>query len=242
MTTLGSAPEPPRTVVVIPAYNESEALPSVLAELSVQGEDLVVVDDGSEDGTAAVARSVGVACIRLPFNMGIGAALRAGFRYAIEHGYDRAVQFDGDGQHRADQIPLLLAALDEGADLAIGNRFGTGDYRVEPSRRLAMALLSVGVRVLCRRSFRDTSSGFRAVTRPLLAGFAIDYPVEYLDSVEALVAACRAGYRVVEVPVMMNQRVGGVASTRRIRLVYHYARLVVALIGGSRRTLPPASA
>ena len=232
------------TIAVIPAYNEEEALPGVLEELArvLPELDAVVVDDGSEDSTEAVARAAGAVCIRLPFNLGIGGAIRAGFRYATESGYSRAVQFDADGQHRADQVPRLLAALDDGAHLAVGNRFAAGDYRVGLVRRPAMALLRIGVRALCGQRFGDTTSGFRAVAQPLLDAFAADYPVEYMDSTETLVAACRAGYRVTEVPVAMRSRAGGTPSVGRVRLVYHYARLAVALAGGSRRVLPPAPA
>lgn len=231
-----------RTIVVIPAYNEQDALPGVLAELArvVPDHDVVVVDDGSVDDTAAIASGSGAVCVRLPFNLGIGGALRAGYRYALEHGYDRAVQFDGDGQHRADQIARLEAELDAGAHLAVGNRFGEQHYEVSLGRRSAMALLRIGVRLLTGRRFGDTSSGFRAVRRPLLDVFATDYPVEYMDSVETLVSACRAGFDVREVPVLMSPRAGGVPSTRNVRLVYHYARLFVVLLGSPRRPTPIA--
>ena len=230
----------PRTIIVIPAFNEEEALPGVLAQLAEVTPDLdvVVVDDGSVDATAGVVRAAGVACVSLPFNLGIGGALRAGYRYAADNGYDRAVQFDADGQHRADQIEVLLGALDDGADMAIGNRFAEGGYAVGRSRGLAMAMLRLAVRIMCRQRFTDTSSGFRAVRRPLLEVFAREYPVEYMDSVETLVEACRAGYEVIEVPTRMEERAGGVPSQRRLRLVYHYARLLVALVGSSRRPLP----
>ena len=233
--------EPVATIVVIPAFNEEESLPAVLEELErvVPEYDIVVVDDGSTDQTAAVARSHGAVCVQLPFNLGIGGALRAGYRYAVERGYERAVQFDADGQHQADQIALLMAPLAEGADMVVGNRFSDGsDYAVGRSRRAAMGLLRFGVKVLTKRRFADTSSGFRAIRRPLLEAFARDYPVEYMDSVETLVAACRAGYEVEEVPVEMRPRAGGVASNRNVRLAYHYARLIVSLVGTSRRSLP----
>lgn len=230
------------TIVVIPAYNEESALPAVLRELRtvVPELDVVVVDDGSADATADAARAGGVTCVRLPFNLGIGGALRAGYRYAVEHDYQRAVQFDADGQHRADQICLLLEGLDGGADMVIGNRFGAdGDYKVGWSRRAAMSILRVGVGALCRHRYIDTSSGFRAMARPLLDVFAHDYPVEYMDSVETLVASSRAGYDVREVSVVMQERAGGVASTRNLRLAYHYARLLVVLIGSPRRAMTP---
>ncbi len=230
----------PRTIAVVPAYNEADALSEVLAGLAATTPeiDIVVVDDGSTDSTASVARSHGVTCVRLPFNLGIGGALRAGYRYAYEQGYDRAVQFDGDGQHRADQIAPLLHRVDEGADLVIGNRFGPGDYELGRTRRIAMGALRLGVRMLCGRRFTDTTSGFRAVGGPLLEVFATQYPVEYMDSVETLVNACRAGYHVEEVPVLMDQRQAGVPSTGRVRLVYHYARLLIVLLGSSRRAMP----
>ena len=163
-----------RTIVVIPAFNEEESLPAVLQQLRevVPELDIVVVDDGSDDGTAEVVRRAGVPCVPLPFNLGIGGALRAGYRFAADNGYERAVQFDADGQHRADQIALLLAALDDGAHMACGSRFAAGGYEVGRGRGLAMALLRVGVRLLTGRRFSDTSSGFRAVQQPLLDVFA----------------------------------------------------------------------
>ncbi|GJM38920.1 MAG: glycosyl transferase family 2 [Acidimicrobiales bacterium] len=227
-------------IVVIPAFNEEETLPAVLAELADVAPDLaiVVVDDGSADRTASVARGAGVPCVALPFNLGIGGALRAGYRYAADNGFKRAVQFDADGQHQADQIQVLLTALDNGADMAVGSRFAAGGYDVGRSRGAAMGLLRLGVRALTRQRFTDTSSGFRAVQGPLLTVFATEYPVEYMDSVETLVNACRAGYRVVEVPTLMRERAGGVPSQRPFRLAYHYARLLVALLGSPRRASP----
>ncbi len=229
-----------RTIVVIPAFNEEESLPAVLRQLQAEVPDLdvVVVDDGSADSTAAVVRSAGVPCVSLPFNLGIGGALRAGYRFAADSGYDRAVQFDADGQHRADQIGVLLGALDDGADMACGSRFAAGGYDVSRGRGAAMGVLRVGVRLLTGRRFTDTSSGFRAVQQPLLEVFATEYPVEYMDSVETLVSACRAGYVVEEVPTLMRERAGGVPSQRPFRLAYHYARLLVALLGSPRRAIP----
>jgi len=230
------------TIIVIPAFNEADSLPAVLLELKavLPDLDIVVVDDGSTDSTPEAARSFGAVCVSLPFNLGIGGALRTGYRFAHEAGYERAVQFDADGQHRADQVLSLLAALDQGAHMAVGTRFaGLGNYEVGFGRRLAMRSLRVGVRVLCGRWFSDTSSGFRAVGPDLLRVFATEYPVDYMDSVETLVAASRAGYVITEVPVTMRQRAAGVASQRSLRLAYHYARLIVALVGSSRRAFPP---
>jgi glycosyltransferase involved in cell wall biosynthesis len=232
------------TAVIIPAFNEAEALPGTLAELRAVRPDLhiVVVDDGSADDTAGVARRAGVEVLSLPYNLGIGGALRLGFRYAVERGFAQALQFDADGQHDPAEIATILAPLEAGADLVIGSRFaGRGDYRVGRSRGVAMRVLRALAMRLAGQRFSDTSSGFRAFSRPMLERFAVDYPIEYLDSVEALVFACRAGYDVREVPVTMRPRAAGTASNRRFRLLYHYVRLLVVL-GCSPRPRPRPTA
>jgi len=252
------------TLVIIPAYNEARALPAVLASLRAAAPalDVIVVDDGSRDGTARVAAEHGVRVARLPFNMGIGGALRTGFRYAVRHGYQRAVQLDADGQHDPAQIAGLLRALDDGADLVIGSRFagattnattamgagrgaGAHPYRTGFARRAAMGALRVSLKLLVGTGFTDTSSGFRAFSRPMLESFATTYPVEYMESVEALLLACYGGFRVVEVPVRMNQRAVGSASHGGLKLVYQYVRLVLVLASlasprrrAARRAIP----
>jgi len=226
-----------KTLAILPAFNEQDALPDVLAELRRCWPeiDVLVVDDGSIDETAMVARRMGVKVVVLPFNLGIGGALQAGFRYAIQHGYERAFQFDADGQHDPSQVPALLTALDDGADLVIGSRFAapeTGlEYDVGWLRAGAMGLLRLAVRVLSGRSFSDTSSGFRGFSAPLLSFYAAGYPNEYLgDTVEALLLACQAGFRVDEVPVSMRVRAGGRPSTRNLKLAYHYLRALLCVV------------
>lgn len=145
-----------RVLVVVPAWNEHEALPGVIAELhrEVPRADVLVVDDGSTDDTSAVARRAGAEVLTLPYNLGVGAAMRAGFTFALRHGYDIAVQVDADGQHNPADVPTLLAALAElDADIVIGARFaGVGDYQARGPRRWAMTLLS---RVLSRSPGAD---------------------------------------------------------------------------------------
>lgn len=230
----------PRTLILIPAYNEEQALPAVLGELeaTIPWCDVLVIDDGSSDATSAVARAHGATVAVLPFNLGVGGALRTGFLYALRHGFDRAVQFDGDGQHDAAEVAKLLQALDDGADLAIGTRFGgSGHYAVGRTRGGAMGFLRVVVRMTSGQRFTDTSSGFRAFDTRCITLFARLYPVEYLgDTVEALLLALHEGLEVREVPVQMRQRAGGVASSRNLRLVYHYLRLLLILtLTASRR-------
>ncbi len=234
-----------RTAAVIPAFNEAEALPTVLAELAatLPDHEVIVVDDGSTDGTAAVARAAGATCLRLPVTLGIGGALRLGFRHALASGVDRAYQFDGDGQHDPSQVGVLLDGLDD-ADMVVGSRFaGNGAYRVSRSRGLAMGLLRWLVRRTTGQGFSDTSSGFRAFRRPVLELFATEYPVEYMDSVEALLLAHRRGFRLAEVPVTMRERQGGTPSTRNLRLAYHFVRVLIVLTAGmGRRPRPVAAA
>lgn len=237
----------PSTIIVIPAFNESASLPKVLRHLreAVPSLDVVVVDDGSSDDTYEIARAAGAHALKLPFNLGIGGALRAGFRFAAEQGYERAVQFDADGQHDATEISTLLEQLDQGADLVIGSRFaGTGDYEVGRTRSAGMGLLRVAVRLLSGRRFSDTSSGFRAMSGRLVRQFAVDYPVEYMDSTETLISACRMGFDVREVPVTMHERAGGQPSNRNFRLFYNYARLLVVLAttARSKRAAQPTAA
>jgi glycosyltransferase involved in cell wall biosynthesis len=251
--TPGPAAPAASLLVIIPALNEEAALGGVIRELRAWSPDvhILVVDDGSTDSTVAVARAAGVDVAPLVFNLGVGGALQTGFRYAVRHGFTRAIQFDGDGQHDASEIPALLAGLDAGADLVIGSRFaatatatgtasGDGDgYSVGRIRGGAMRGLQLAVRILGGRPFTDASSGFRAFSAPLLDFFAQRYPNEFLgDTAEALLLACRAGFDVVEVPVRMRPRAGGSPSNGRVKLAYHYVRVLVSMIGTSslRRT------
>lgn len=228
-------PDLAELLVIVPALDEESSLAGVLRELRAWAPEvaILVVDDGSTDSTAAVARAEGVRVASLPFNLGVGGALQTGFRYAVRHGYTRAVQFDADGQHEASQVPALLAALDAGADLVVGSRFADGSrsYGVGRVRGGAMRGLRLTVRALSGRTFSDASSGFRAFSAPVLAFFARNYPSEYLgDTAEALLLACHAGFEVVEVPVTMRTRAGGTPSNGSTKLAYHYLRATVSMV------------
>ncbi|WP_037575543.1 glycosyltransferase family 2 protein [Phaeacidiphilus oryzae] len=229
-----------RVLVVLPAWNEAEGLADVLAELAerLPGADALVVDDGSTDGTAGVAEAAGAVVARLPYNLGVGGAMRLGYRYAHEHGYDVAVQVDADGQHDPGYVPALLRALDAGADLAIGARFsGEGAYRVRGPRRWAMRLLSAVLSRIAGTRLTDTTSGFRACNRRTIELFARWYPVEYLgDTVESTVGAVRCGLTVRQVPVAMRPRTTGRPSASPTRALVYLLRaaLVLALAMGRR--------
>jgi glycosyltransferase involved in cell wall biosynthesis len=169
-------------------------------------------------------------------NLGVGGALRTGFRYAVANGFDRAVQVDGDGQHDPAQIPVLLEAADNGTHLVVGTRFADESYTVSRSRRSAMRMLSRLVRWTTGLRLDDVTSGFRVISEPLLSRFAIEYPAEYLgDTVEAIVIAHRSGACVDQVPVAMAPRATGKA-TSRTRAAGHVARVLLALTVRRART------
>lgn len=226
-----------RMLIIIPAYNEEQALPHVLAELAgLSDADVLVIDDGSVDRTSEVARAGGAFVATLPFNLGIGGALRTGFRYAARRGYTWAVQFDADGQHLAPEVDVLRRALADGADVVIGTRFAGDDqsYAVSKVRGGGMRMLRILILLLSGDRLSDTSSGFRGFSRRAIELFAGSYPAEYMDSVEALLLALQSGLRVQEVPVKMRERQAGVASNRSWRLAYHYVRVVVVLASSFR--------
>lgn len=221
-----------RVLVVIPALNESGSIADVVRE--VRGElptvDVLVVDDGSTDDTARLAAAAGAIVARLPYNLGVGGAMRLGYRYGHDHDYDVVIQIDADGQHDPRYVPKLVDALNE-ADLVIGARFaGEGDYAVRGPRRWAMAMLSWVLSVLARAKLTDTTSGFRAANRRTIEMFARWYPAEYLgDTIETLVHACRRGYRVRQVPVAMRKRMAGTPSHSPIKAMIYLGRAFAVL-------------
>jgi glycosyltransferase involved in cell wall biosynthesis len=233
-----------RVLVIVPALNEERSVGAVVEATRGLGHDICVVDDGSTDATAARAREAGATVLRVPLNLGVGGALRCGFRWALAHDYDVAVQLDADGQHDPNEVAQLLTTMREtDADMVIGSRFaqGAGAYEVRSARRFAMNLLARRAARITGTYVIDSTSGFRAIRRPLLDRFAANYPVEYLgDTVEALIEAGRSGAKIVEHPISASPREHGSGSAGVLASTWYVARVLLAteLMHKRRRRRP----
>lgn len=231
-TEFGPEPRPTRRVlVIVPALNEEESVAAVVhGATQVLGADVLVVDDGSTDATATVSRAAGARVVSLPYNLGVGGAIRTALRYAEKHGYDRVVQLDGDGQHDPREAARLLEELDRcNLDLVVGSRFAAG-YKLSHVRRMAMRILSTIVSRRVGAVITDTTSGFRAMGPRAISLFSRRYPEEYLsDTVDALLLGASHGLAIDEIDVIMRPRQGGQPSTSSIKSLYHLARLLFGI-------------
>ena len=232
----------PKVLIIIPAYNESEAISGVLTALREQTPDydVLVVNDGSTDNTAdVVRRHPGVNLVQLPFNMGIGSTVQTGYKYAVHNGYDIAVQCDADGQHPVHQLPKIINAVLEGkGDMVIGSRYvADTDYVPSFFRRVGKSLLSRIVDSVVGGGITDTTSGFRAMNRAVFKTFARTYPDDYPEA-EALVIMHKHGLKAVEVPVDMQPRQGGESSINATRAAYYIIKVSLAIFIGKVKKKP----
>ena len=231
-----------RVLVAVPALNEAAAIGQVLSSLAAVHPiaDVVIVDDGSRDNTASIARAAGAHVVSHAINLGVGAAMGTAFKYAVRNGYDAVIQFDGDGQHRTEHIHELIAALD-GADIVIGSRFAVaGTYKSSAARRGVQRLIAGVTSLFARTRLTDATRGFRIAGPCALAVFAEHYPVEWLgDTVESIVLATRQDLTVREIPVDMNERAGGVPSQSVFKATLYTARILFILSLATIRTVPP---
>lgn len=223
-----------KQLVIIPAFNEEDSIQEVIRSVKRchPAMDIVVVNDGSTDRTAEMARSAGdVHVIDLPINLGIGGAVQTGYLYAHRHGYELAVQLDGDGQHDPQELAKIVAPVAEGAaDCCIGSRFlEKGGFRSSRSRRLGIVFFSWMIRWIAGVKFTDPTSGFRAVNRRVLDKFAQYYPDDYPE-VEAIALLVRSGFTVRETPVRMRLRTGGSSSITPLKSLYYMLKVSLAVV------------
>jgi glycosyltransferase involved in cell wall biosynthesis len=232
-----------KCLAVVPAYNEEASIVDVIHALRRHASDfeVLVIDDGSTDRTRQLAEAAGVRVLRLPFNLGIGGAVQAGFTFALEHGYDRMVQVDGDGQHDPREIHRLMEAMaaDRSVDVVCGSRFLTADHRYPApiSRRTGIHVFAFILSRIMRQRVSDPTSGFRLYNDRAISLFARDYPHDYPE-VEAILMVHHHRLRMVEIPVRMFQRNGGVSSINSGKSVYYMLKVLLALFVGLARVRP----
>jgi glycosyltransferase involved in cell wall biosynthesis len=241
-----------RTLVFIPAWNEEASIAEVIADVRkhMPAADLLVVDDGSTDATAARAQEAGAVVAPLPFNQGLGAALQTGYLYALREGYGCCAHLDADGQHPASEVTRLLdEVVADRADLVIGSRYRAGgaggksaekaplgedegdDYKPTVSRRIGTSVFRFFLTLATRQRFTDTTSGMRAANRRVMALFSENYSPDFAE-IESLQLAVRQGLRVEEVPVRMLERAGGSSFLTPLRSTFFiFKGLIVLLVG-----------
>jgi glycosyltransferase involved in cell wall biosynthesis len=233
-----------KCLAVVPAYNEQASIVNVIQLLRREASDfdILVIDDGSTDRTRQLAEAAGARVLRLPYNLGIGGAVQAGFIFALENGYDRMVQVDGDGQHDPAEIHRLMGVMDEdrSIDVVCGSRFLTADYRYPApiSRRTGIHIFAFILSRVMRQRVSDPTSGFRLYNDRAISLFARDYPHDYPE-VEAILMVHHHRLRMVEVPVRMFQRNGGVSSISSSgKPIYYMLKVLLALFVGLARARP----
>lgn len=224
-----------KTLVIIPCYNEQDSIVKVVDNLKKNAPDVdyLIVNDCSTDGTEKILRENGYNYINNPINLGIGGGVQAGYKYAMQYGYDIAVQMDGDGQHDPQYLSAVIEPVAQGKyDMAIGSRFIEKEgFQTSFMRRLGINIISAFIFVLTGKRVKDTTSGFRACNKKLIDFFAANYADDYPEP-EAIMACLACGYSVGEVAVVMEERQGGVSSISSFKSAYYMIKVCLALIVG----------
>lgn len=231
-TVMNGISNEPRILLVVPAYNEEASILSVATSIRDAGYDFVIVNDGSIDSTAEICRANELPLLDLSVNLGIGGAVQTGHLYALEHGYDIDIQFDGDGQHDISSIPALVRAIQQGADLVVGSRFMPGAeaaFRSSFARRLGIKWLSFLIRIVSGERVHDVTSGFRACSKNAIRLFGEDYPIDYPEP-ESIVVAVKNRLSVMEVPAKMKERQGGSSSIGGFSSLYYMIKVSLAVV------------
>lgn len=222
-----------KKLVIIPAFNEEGNLEKTIQDIKENAPDFdyVIINDCSTDGTLAMCRRHGFSYLNLPINLGIGGAVQTGYRYAYYHGYDIAVQFDGDGQHSAGYLPEMARQLEQNqADMVIGSRFITGEgFQSSSLRRLGIRYFTLLIRMLTGKKITDPTSGMRMINRKLIERFTREYPRDYPEP-ESVVAILSERYQVKELPVIMNEREAGNSSISLINGISYMIKVSFAML------------
>jgi len=229
-----STPHADAILVIIPALNEQGAIRQVVTGIyhALPDADVLVIDDGSQDNTAVVARAAGALVVSHPFNLGIGGAVQTGLKFAQQHRYDYVIRMDGDGQHSAAAIEALLAPLRaRQADMVIGSRFINADvdWHISRTRRWGIRLYAWQVTQLTGHRFTDTTSGFWAMNHRATRVLATYLPQDYPD-VESRIIIHKAGLTQMELPVQMTARTAGISSITLARSIYYACKVTVAVV------------
>ena len=222
-----------RVILIIPAYNEAENIESLIRSIKTEcpGVDYVVINDCSTDDTEEILKRIDANYLSNPVNLGIGGTVQLGYMYALQNGYDIAIQIDGDGQHDVSCVPELVKPITEGtADIVIGSRFIRNEgFQSSATRRMGINFLSNLIYLCTRFRVKDVTSGLRAVNRRFIKGYAKDYPQDYPEP-EAIVAAVLQGGRIQEIPVVMKERENGTSSINLGKSVYYMIKVSLAIV------------
>lgn len=230
-----------KTLIIIPAYNEASTIADVITALDSENHswDIIVINDGSTDNTGFLAESTGVASVvNLPYNLGIGAGVQTGFKYAYYNNYDYALQFDGDGQHKEDEIEKLLTIVkSHEGDVAIGSRFNKkhDGFKSQPIRRFGIKIFEYFSYLLIHQKITDHTSGFRAYNKRAIAFLKDNYPVDYPEP-EVVILLGRNGFKIKEVFTQMLERQGGVSSISITKGPYYMIKVMLAMFMASIRS------
>ncbi|MCU4796916.1 glycosyltransferase family 2 protein [Bacillus cereus] len=221
-----------KKLIIIPAYNESTNLIHVVEDIEKNAPDFdyVIINDCSKDDTEHICKDNNFNYVSLPINLGIGGGMQTGYKYAQRHGYDVAVQFDGDGQHDASYLGALLKEMeDTGADMVIGSRFINKEgFQSSFTRRVGIRFFEKLIKIVSGKRITDATSGFRMVNRKIINEFCEYYPKDYPEP-ESIVAVIRNNYEVKEVPVLMRERMGGTSSIVNYKAIYYMIKVTLAI-------------
>lgn len=222
-----------KKIVIIPAYNEQNNIMNVIDDLKTNAPDFdyVIINDGSTDNTISLCLENDLNLINLPVNLGIGACVQTGYKYALENGYDIGVQFDGDGQHKAKYLEKMYKEMIKtDSDMVLGSRYiDKNGFQSTPLRRIGIRILSKLIKLLHKQEIKDVTSGLRMVNKRLMTAFSEYYPYDYPEP-ETIAFCMRKDFKITEVPVTMRPRMEGSSSIDRIQSIYYMLKVSLSII------------